>query len=90
MSDVQALYGDCFSGGRASILLFEGYRFDSPGLHIEASYGKMLNPKTAPDVLVGTLRVRMYVSLTVKCQTYAQRATYQLRAERLPQFQTFG
>ena len=29
--------------------------FDFPRLHVEVSLGNMLNPKTAPDVLVGTL-----------------------------------
>ena len=29
-------------------------RFDSPGLHVEVSLGKILNPKTAPYMLVGT------------------------------------
>ena len=31
--------------GRASVLLFEGRWFDSPGLHVEVSLGKILNPK---------------------------------------------
>ena len=42
---------------RASVLLSEGRWFDSPGLHAEGSLDKILNPKTAPDVLVGTLHV---------------------------------
>ena len=48
--------------GRASILLLEGRWFDSPGLHVKVSLGKILNPElllihfeTAPGVLVGTL-----------------------------------
>ena len=32
----------------------EGCWFDSPGLHVKVSLGKILN-QTAPDVLVGTL-----------------------------------
>ena len=32
----------------ASAWLLEGYWFDSPGLHVEVSLGKILNPKTAP------------------------------------------
>ena len=40
--------------GRASVLLSEGRWFDSTGLHVEVSLGKIPNP-TAPDVLVGTL-----------------------------------
>ena len=35
----------CGSGGRASILLLEGHGFDSPGLHVKVSLGKVLNPK---------------------------------------------
>ena len=31
--------------GRASVLLSEGHWFDSPGLHVEVSLGKILNPK---------------------------------------------
>ena len=30
---------------RASILSLEGCWFDSPGLHVEVSLGKILNPK---------------------------------------------
>ena len=36
-------------------MLSEGRWFDSPGLHVEVSLGKILNSKIAPDVLVGTL-----------------------------------
>ena len=42
-------------GGRATILLSEGRWFDSPGLHVDVSFGKILNPKTAHNVQVGTL-----------------------------------
>ena len=31
--------------GRASILLSEGHRFNSPGLHLAMSLGQILNPK---------------------------------------------
>ena len=31
--------------GRASILFLEGRWFDSPGVHVEVSSGKLLNPK---------------------------------------------
>ena len=31
--------------GMASVLLLEGCWFDSPGLHVEVSLGKILNPK---------------------------------------------
>ena len=31
--------------GRANVLLLEGHWFDSPGLHVEVSLGKILNPK---------------------------------------------
>ena len=41
--------------GRASLLFLEGCWFDSPGLHVVVTLGKILNPTTAPDVLVGTL-----------------------------------
>ena len=40
---------------RASVLLSEGCLFESPGLLVEVSLGKILNPKTAPDVLVSNL-----------------------------------
>ena len=36
---------------RASVLLLKGRWFNSPGLHVEVSFGKMLNPKR----LVGSL-----------------------------------
>ena len=45
------------SRGRANVLLSEGRWFSSPGLHVEVSLGKILKPKTAPDVLVGTLHL---------------------------------
>ena len=35
--------------------LLEGRWFDFPSLHVKASLGKTLKPKTDPDVLVGTL-----------------------------------
>ena len=38
-----------FISGRASVLLSEGCWFNSPGLRVEVSLGKILNPKTAPD-----------------------------------------
>ena len=47
--------GRLWLGGRASVLLSEGHWFDSPGLHVEVSLGKILNHKTPPDVLVGAL-----------------------------------
>ena len=55
-----------------SLLLSEGCWFDSPGLHVEESLGKILNPRTAPDVLVGTLHGGhhhqcMNVWITVSC-----------------------
>ena len=34
----------------ASILSSEGRWFESAGLHVEVSFGNILNPKTAPDV----------------------------------------
>ena len=34
--------------GRASILLLEDCWFNSPGLHLEISLGKILNPKLLP------------------------------------------
>ena len=40
---------------RACVLLSEGRWVDSPGLHVNVSLDKILNPKTAPDVLDGTL-----------------------------------
>ena len=40
--------------GRASVLSSEDHWFDPPGLHVKVSLGKILNPQTAPDVLVGT------------------------------------
>ena len=43
-----------FKGGCGSgVEPVSGGWFDSPGLHAEVSLGKILNPKTAPDVLVG-------------------------------------
>ena len=35
--------------------------FDSPGLHIKVSSGKILNPETAPDVLVGNFLIASVV-----------------------------
>ena len=37
--------GSCCSGGRANVLSSEGLWFDFPGLHVEVSLGKLLNPK---------------------------------------------
>ena len=37
--------------GRANVLLSEGRWFDSSGLHVEVPLGKILNPKTASDVM---------------------------------------
>ena len=53
--------------GRASVLLPEDCWFYSPGLHVEVSFIKILNPKPALDVLVSSLHGsnRMYVSITV-------------------------
>ena len=44
--------GDRGSAGRAGVLLPEGRWFDSPGLYIEVTLGKILNPQL---MLVGTL-----------------------------------
>ena len=49
------LRSSCSSGVEPSILLSEGCWFSSSSLLVEVSLGKMRNPKTAPDVLVGTL-----------------------------------
>ena len=54
--------------GRASVLLSEGRWFDSPGLHVEVSLGKILNHKLllmcslAPCMVAGTIRVWITVS----------------------------
>ena len=48
-------WGRLWLRGRASILFSEGHWFHFPGLQVEVSLGKILNLKTAPDVLVGTL-----------------------------------
>lgn len=37
--------------GRARVLLSKGCWFDSRGLPAKESFGKLLNPKCAPDVL---------------------------------------
>ena len=50
--------------GRAVV----GCWLDFPGLHVEVSLGKILNPKTAPDVLVGTL----HGSHGHQCMNYCQ------------------
>ena len=60
-----------FAQGRASILLSERLWFDSPGLHVEVSLGKILNPKLllmcwlAPCIAATTISVWMYVWITV-------------------------
>ena len=41
--------------GQSQHLLSEGRWFDSPVLHVSVSFSKKLNPKTAPDVQLGTL-----------------------------------
>ena len=54
---------------RASVLLLEGCWFDSPGLHVEVSLGKILNPKllmtcwSAPRVAATAVSVWMYVCM---------------------------
>ena len=42
---VKKLMGWLWLRGRASVLLLERRRFDSPGLHVEVPLGKILNPK---------------------------------------------
>ena len=57
--------------GRASVWLQEDRWFRSPGLHVEMSLGKILNPKlllmcwSAPCMTATAMRVRMYVGITV-------------------------
>ena len=52
--------------GRASVFLSGGHWFSSPGLHVEVSLGKMLNPKlllmcrSAPCMAATTISVWMY------------------------------
>ena len=41
--------------GRNSVSLLECRWFHPPGLHVEVSLSKILNPKLLTDVLVGTL-----------------------------------
>lgn len=48
--------------GRAGVLLPEDRWFDSPGLHSEVSLGRITEPQTTPDVLVG-----LYVSHRHQC-----------------------
>ena len=49
--DINGWHGRLWLRGRASILLSEGCWCDSPGLHVQVSLGKILNPKTGTDVL---------------------------------------
>ena len=50
-----------------------GRLFDSPGLHVEVSFGKILNPKlllmcrSAPCVAATTISVWMYAWITLTC-----------------------
>ena len=43
--DVTAYCRQLWIRGRASVLLSEGHRFESPSLHVNMSLGKKLNPK---------------------------------------------
>ena len=67
--------------GRANILLLEGRWFDSLGLHIKVSLGKILNPKlllmfwlaictaaTAISVLIYELLSSLWTKMPTKCQ----------------------
>lgn len=42
-TDIDLLCGQLWLGGRASVLLLEVRRFDSPVLHFKVSLGKILN-----------------------------------------------
>ena len=69
--------GGCGSGVRASLLLSEDFCFDSPGLHVEVSLGKILNSKlllmcwSSSCMAATTIGVCMYellqVALDKKC-----------------------
>ena len=58
--------------GKASILLSEGCWFDSPGLHVEVSLGKILNPQTASDALVGTSHGNHHCRCMKVCMNYRE------------------
>ena len=58
--------------GKASVLLLEGCWFDSPGLHVKVSLGKILNSKTAPDVLVCTLHGSHHHQCMNICMIYCK------------------
>lgn len=57
---------------RTNILLSEGCWLDSPGLHVKVSLDKILNPKTATDVLVGTLHGIHHYHFMNVCMNYCQ------------------
>ena len=80
--------------GRDGVLLLDGRWFDSLSLHIEVSSAKILNLRTAPDVLVGTLHgshchqcinVCMNQSLwtKAKCLKYTQNYFFTLNKQFL-------
>ena len=63
-------WGSCGSEFRASAFLSEGCRFNSSVLHVDASLGKILNPKvllmcwSAPRMPASAISVWMYVWTT--------------------------
>ena len=66
---LKVLVLNCWLRGRASVLLSEGHWFDFPGLHVEVSLGKIMNPKllptcwSAPDLAATGISVWMYVCM---------------------------
>ena len=52
---------------RATVLLSEGRWFDSPGLQVGVSLGKILNPKLLGKAVLNALNVNIYVDATLNC-----------------------
>ena len=51
--------GQLWLRGRASVLLLEDPWFDSPGLHVEVSLGKILNPKLLLMIVIAEFCIHL-------------------------------
>ena len=61
--------GQLWLRGRASILLLDNHWFDSPGVHVEVSLGKILNPKL---LLMCWLAPCMVATIITVCNTVSR------------------